>query len=172
MPGKHGNAIHLPNAQTYDDNIISLGNHDNDCLGNVILCPKGVTFSIWFKAPAQVHDWPWLLLSSEIRVYMRRLADGRLEPNYAMHAKEYGSKDLFTLNEWHLLVLTYHDLQFKAYQDGCEVPVTFQYDLQIRQFDFDIGCKLTGNCMIVTVDDFRFWGEEKDSRFVWWLWSQ
>ena len=171
--GKYGSGIHLPNWGTIDDNIISLGNHDNDCLGNVMLCPKGVTMSIWFKAPTQAHVWPWILNSPAFRLFVEILSDGRLKPTFGLDGTLYDYQgEPLTLNEWHLIVYTYKDLGFNVYIDGCKLPIYFRKILAAQQGIYEIGCKLYANCMTLTVDDFRFWGEQKDDHFIWWLWSQ
>ena len=74
------------------------------------------------------------------------------------------------LNEWYLIVHTYKDNNFKVYVDGCKASISFD-QTRAAVGKFVIGCRNYGNCATVTVDDLRYWSEEKDSHFIWWLWN-
>ena len=174
--GKHGNAIFTPNIGTLDDNVISLGTHENDCLGNIPLCPNGLTLSLWFKAEPQSHPWPHVFSSTYFTVLFNN-GPGVLKLRTLLrngtHQIWYLDLSIVAPNVWTHFGFTYTaNTGINFFQDGCKL--TRPKNPQIAEMtpvikDFELGCTDGAHCAKITYDDFRFWTTAKDEQFMWWL---
>ena len=175
-PGKYGRCIHIPNVGPDDGIHINLYDHSNDCFGKVTLCPKGVTFSIWFKAPAQTHDSLCMFSSPMMRIFFNRMLDGQLQPRYILNDTSYlALGNPVTLDEWHHIGIVYYNTEWAVYRDGCKeslgtgdtagAPAGNQVGI------IHIGCEGGSNCMNVYVDTIRFYNEMKNGHFMWMMWQ-
>ena len=72
--GKHGSGIALLNQMDPSGDkemrIISLGTHEDSCVGKIPFCPDGATLSFWFKALLQPSSDPYMLASTSLSVQL------------------------------------------------------------------------------------------------------
>ena len=178
VDGKYGSAIHTPNDATNCGNMISLDNHDNDCLGNINLCSDGITLSFWFKGSEQPHNYVFVLLSSNFMIGFNGTGN-QLFPLYHLNGQSVGQRNepgqsSFSLNEWHNIGITYSvSSGFNVYHDGCLQNIAFQSVNASSPFTkvslSGLTCFLT--CANMTYDDLRVYNVKKDERFMYWLWK-
>ena len=182
MEGKYGYAVFLPNVGYIDDNFITLGDQRSTCLDNRALCPNGMTLSFWFKSSQQNQEYPSILSSTTIGMYMK-YRNGNLQlqvsfPNDT-HIELYSdaTMPMITMETWHLLTFTYSGKKSKLYYDGCLVKTNPRFIRRGNRFRaFTLGCNKYGeayfrNCPRNYYDDFRFWKTAKSPRFINWLWQ-
>ena len=175
--GKYGNAIFVPNLGTLDDNYISLGGQTDNCLDNMKLCPSGMTMSFWLKASQQNHNWPQIIFSTAVRMYLKRTSTNLLLQGFfsdEKHIEAFEDAATVTMEKWHLLALSYSEDQFQFYFDGCKVETEPRIvpKSSTKEYSFTMGCREGyRNCARNHYDEFRFWKTAKSPRFIHWLWQ-
>ena len=175
MTGRFGNAVYTPNTGTYDDNVINLGSHLNNCLGRISECPNGSTFSLWFKPLQHPHNWPVLLNSSNYNVALEQTPHGfvpGVRLNNGTHEHHFSNFGKVSQDAWHHFGLTYSRIDgFEVYIDGCRGKAFLVRPVSPVAKDFELGCRRGANCAKVLYDEFRFWTVKKSQQFVGWLWN-
>ena len=173
-PGKYGNAIFTPNTGKYDGNVIDLGRHENDCLGKLSLCPKGLTLSLWFKADPPSHVWPILFSSTHFTIYFELKGHLRLKAllQNGTHQIKYSTLAHIAPIVWTHLGITYiANSGFEFFHNGCKLtkpnPIVLPMTPVLK--NFELGCAGGQKCMKVAYDDLRIWSSVKDEQFMWWL---
>ena len=174
VQGKYGNAIFTPNTGSLNDKVINLGTHENDCLGNLALCPNGVTLSLWFKVD-DPFSWPIMIYSTHFIFAIERTSGGLKLKSHSKsmtHEITYHQLSTIKTNIWTHFALTYTtNSGYEFFQDGCKLtkqnPVIRPMTPVIR--NFELGCANGANCMKIAYDDFKFWSTAKDEQFMWWL---
>ena len=69
-PGKFGQSVYTPNNGLDNDKMITLGTHENSCLGKIPFCPEGVTVSVWFKAEELHTPWQNVITTTSLMVLL------------------------------------------------------------------------------------------------------
>ena len=178
VQGKYGNAIFTPNTASLNDKVINLGTHENDCLGKLSLCPKGLTFSLWFKLDPHTDIWRNLFTSTHFTVSLVKVS-GVLKLNSFIrngtHQIKHVGLTVITPYTWSHFGFTYSvNYGSEFFHNGCKLtnpnPVITAKIPDIRNFQF--GCYRGEYCTKAAYDDFRFWTAAKDEQFMWWLWQE
>ena len=177
--GKYGNAVYTPNTQgSNDDNVISLGTHDNDCFGNVGLCTNGATLSFWIKGVRPRYLWPRLLDGSWFEFWFE-LRNNELLVSAAMKNGTHYHQFIFfakmTYDQWHNIGMTFSPgSKPEVYFDGCKTEAVenrISAGMPILR-TIELGCFRGATCVEIHYDDLRFWTATKSPQFMWWLWNQ
>ena len=176
--GKLGNAIFLPNTDKSDDNEIRLGIHQNDCFGNITLCPNGLTLAFWIKIQSKITSYSHFLRGTTFKFLAHALAN-----NYnpiirlfnTTHRQESRGILGLSYGEWYHFVITYDASSGSGlYLDGRvtsrEAWVTIVWT-KGNVNDFILGCEGGSKCTRVHYDDLRFWSVKKSSQFICYLWK-
>ena len=176
--GKLGNAIFLPNIERFDDNVIKLGDHNNDCLGNISLCPGGVTLSLWFKIEYYITNWSHLFRSTSFYCPMHCNATSCALYVYVRnesHMQQFPSFTDLSYGKWHHMGIACDESSScVVYIDGCVPSGTYKVTRQenlVDRKDFELGCDNGNKCTRVHYDELRFWTVKKSQLFMWWLWN-
>ena len=171
--GKFGKALRLPNTFTQDDNTLSLGHHENNCFGNVSLCPNGVTISFWIYMFTHSYKWPIPATgpSFQLSAYTPTTNPLFMITLYNSSHQWYTSPGLI-YDYWHHFAFVYTAKDgFMLYSDGYRHdPVTPTPHHKGPQ-NLLMGCAGSQHCTIAKYDDLRVWNEAKDEDFIWLLWQ-
>ena len=166
-----------PNSAQYDSKTIELGDHRQDCLGNMALCPGGFTFSLWFKAADIGVQWSHPFHSTYMLFFVRRLPNG-MKPYFTLrnetHHHLVGKTNILSFDNWHHVAITYSkNSGYNTYFDGCIAPDVNPKveDIVLVHRKFEMGCDNGNKCMKIHYDDLRFWTERKSPQFIRWLWN-
>ena len=169
----------IPNDEEDSGIYVDIGQHQNDCLGNIMLCTKGLTLSLWFQGQKQKAKYPVLFISSSIKVHFKQGKndlDLYITLTNTTHQKAYTSGlPVVTFDEWHLIAITYStNKDFEVYYDGHKLDnalPTFITTATLSPVNVQFGCSSALDCGKFHYDDFRFWNVRKSPRFMWYLWK-
>ena len=103
IPGIIDNALHLDGSNQYVD----LGDLRNECLGNLDLCPNGITFSSWINF--QNFDENMYIFSSGYNGIRMFYKDGNINTVVQHNGKEWSTKvPKLDLDNWNYVEFTWH----------------------------------------------------------------
>lgn len=103
VPGVRHNALLLDRSQQYVD----IGKHGDKCLGNLDLCPFGISIFFWIKIE-EYADRMYIMStgSDEIQIYCYQ-GNIYVNVNNKQTSWSVGLRQV-TLEEWHFVELTWH----------------------------------------------------------------
>ena len=103
IPGIIDNALQLDGSNQYVD----LGDLRNECLGNLDLCPNGITFSSWINF--QNFDENMYIFSSSYNGIRMFYKDGNINTVVQHNGKEWSTKvPKLDLDNWNYVEFTWH----------------------------------------------------------------
>ena len=171
--GRFGNALEVQNSGTHGTTKLSLGTHENDCLGNLTLCPDGVTISFWIYMFKQSHQWPAPIVGSTFYFICKTPSTNPVfRPTIYNGTHEWNKETQMIYDYWHHFAFVYTAKDgLTWYSDGYRHdPITpGLYSRGSR--NLEMGCLGTRNCAKAKYDDLRVWNEAKDEKFIWRLWQ-
>ena len=170
--GRFGNALQVLNTGTIGSNKIILGNHQNDCFGNVSLCPDGVTISFWIYMFSHPHNWPGPVNGPVFYFFCYTPSKNphcTVKVWNGTHRWQRNERIIY--NYWHNFVWVFTPKDgLTWYVDGYRRdPMTPNPEIRGPR-NLDLGCLGTQHCAIAKYDDIRVWNEAKDENFIWQFW--
>ena len=88
-----------------------MGTHENDCFGNFTLCPRGTSFSIWFKFGPLIDGNADFMTTTNMFIYMYKKANNSFgiaaEIANDTHVYKFYALPAFSPNTWIQLGMTY-----------------------------------------------------------------
>ena len=173
--GKFHKALQVPNTAATEGNKLSLGLHENDCLGNVTLCPDGVTVSLWIYMFSQYHQWPYMASGSMFEI-MGRTSRGQIPRTFQITlfngTHKWTTEHGLIYSYWHYFAFVYtkkdgYTLFFDGYHYNPIIPTVWVKASR----NLELGCREGSLCSKAKYDDLRVWNEAKDENFIWHLWQ-
>ena len=171
--GKVGSAIRVNNRNTYGSTKLSFGRHETDCLGNVTLCPNGVTISFWIYMYKQSHMYPRPVDGPTIEIMgITKPSSGEFRLSLYNTTHRWHKRQFIIYNYWHHLAFVYTAKDgFTWYFDGYRYNPFNGKEIYRGAQDFEVGCRGGAHCSKAKYDDLRVWNEAKDEKFIWRLWQ-
>ena len=159
VPGKIGNAVLLRGRGQYVD----IGEHMEECLGNIEKCKNGITISMWINA-RRLRDNSYFLSSPSYSLYYK---DRELKSNFASAGKSWkvGTPD-FNTNQWHNVLLSWEpSAGLSMYIDEKEVAKDLKPEALPQGDDPESGNLYIGkssdrnirNTADASIDDLQYW---------------
>ena len=150
-----------------------MGLHANDCLGNVTLCPDGVTVSFWIYVFSQSHSWPFLFHGTSIDILAYTPSTNPRADGVVFNGTHsWTSGDRLIYDYWHHYALVYTAKDGVTwYSDGYRRDPETPKLQDRRSWNLELGCANSKNCAKAKYDDLRVWNEAKDENFIWHLWQ-
>ena len=173
--GKFDEALQVPNTGTGDGNKLSLGRHETDCLGNVTICPDGVTVSFWIYMYYHSDEWTYPVYGPMFQI-MAKPYGGSTGGTFVIglyngtHRWRIGQGLIY--DHWHHFAFVYKEKEgFVWFFDGYRYNQITPIAEKRTSGKLELGCKRVTNCSKTKYDDLRVWNEAKDETFIWRIWQ-